>query len=128
MLFPALLFTHIIFIGIWNLSKHNLEKHWYLLAFVLILLLPFIIMPVWHIIKEKYYLDPRTYYQAFFTMAFLFAFYAVFTFITGHTASKYNSVPVPRIFSLHYLYIAIIYGTIGAVPYFIKLKRGRKKR
>lgn len=69
------------------------------------------------LIRQGLWKLPRTWYEGFFGLTVLYAFYALFVFITGHSPSKYNSHSVPRDVGFVYLYWAAVPFIIGCAFY-----------
>jgi hypothetical protein len=85
-------------------------------------LLPFFAVLVWFIswqplIRQSLWKIPRTWYEACFGIGILYTFFALFTFATGYTPSKYNSHPVPRSAGFIFLYWAVVPLIVGSATY-----------
>jgi hypothetical protein len=85
-------------------------------------LLIFFAALVWFIslrplIRQRLWKIPRTWYEACFGIGILYIFFALFTFVTGYTPSKYNSHPVPRSAGFIFLYWAVVPLIVGSATY-----------
>jgi hypothetical protein len=70
------------------------------------------------LIGHRLWKIPRTWYEGCFGIGILYTFFALFTFVTGYTPSKYHSHPVPRSAGFIFLYWAIVPLIIGSAAYF----------
>jgi hypothetical protein len=68
-------------------------------------------------LKDGLWRLPRSWYEAGFSMALLFAFLAAWILVTGYTPTRYNSHPIARIRGFDYLEWAAAPLTIGLVAY-----------
>ncbi len=69
------------------------------------------------LIRQELWKIPRTWFEGCFGISVLYAFFALFVFVTGYTPSKYNPHAVPRSSGVVYLYWAVIPFIIGCACY-----------
>jgi hypothetical protein len=81
------------------------------------------------LIGQRLWKIPRTWYEALFAVGLLYMFFALFTFVTGYTPSKYNSHPVPRGAGFIFLYWSAAPLLVGsAIFVYDRYSRPRKRR
>lgn len=107
-------------------TRHAL--HWWVWPLFLALLLFFTVL-LWFLslrplARQGLWKIPRTWYEACFGIGILFIFFALFTFVTGYTPSKYNSHPVPRSAGLIFLFWGVIPLIIGGAAYVYDKHKG----
>ena len=109
------------FVGLVRKWPTRSASQWWAWPLFLALLL-FLTVLVWFVslrplIRQRLWTVPRTWYEACFGIGVLYTFFALFTFVTGYTPSKYNSHPVPRSAGLIFLYWAIVPLILGSAAY-----------
>ena len=78
-----------------------------LLSFVLITILVWFI-GIRPILKKALWKLYRTWYEGLFGIGAIFMFYTLFVLVSGHTPSKYHSIPIDRSNYVYYLAYAMI--------------------
>jgi len=119
-LFCLLLFAP-FFVGLVRRWATSGASQWWTWPLFLTLLLFFAAL-LWFIslrllIRQRLWIVPRTWYEACFGICMLYTLFALFTFVTGYTPSKYNSHPVPRSAGFIFLYWAIVPLVVGSATY-----------
>jgi hypothetical protein len=110
-----------IFVGLVRRPPTSSAAQWWAWPLFLALLLFFVVL-VWFIsfrplIRQCLWKVPRTWYEACFGIGILYTFFALFTFVTGYTPSKYSSHPVPRSAGFIFLYWAVVPLVVGSATY-----------
>ena len=85
-----------------------------LLFFVLITILIWF-MGIQPILKKRLWKLSRTWYEGLFGMGAIFMFYTLFVLVSGHTPSKYHSIPIDRSEYIYYLVYAMIPIILGFI-------------
>jgi hypothetical protein len=130
-LFLLLLFAP-LFVGLVLRCPTSSPSQWWAWPLCLALLLFFAVF-VWFIslqplIRQSLWKIPRTWYEACFGIGILHTFFALFTFVTGYTPSKYNSHPVPRSAGFIFLYWAVVPLIVGSLTFVYDRYRKPKGR
>ena len=117
-----------LFIGLVRRWPHGASQLWDGLLFLALIIFLGIVwfLSLRPLIRQGLWKFPRTWYEGFFGITFLCAFYALFVFITGHTPSKFSSHSVPRSAGFVYLYWAAGPLIIGCAFYLYE-KYGRHR-
>ncbi len=110
-----------VFLGLVRLWPAGRALHWWTWPLYLALLLFFSVL-VWFLslrplLRQGLWRIPRTWYEACFGVSVVYAFFALFTFVTGYSPSKYHSHPVPRSAGFLFLYWAVIPLILGSAVY-----------
>lgn len=79
------------------------------------------------LIRQHLWKIPRTWYEACLGIGVLYTLFALFTFVTGYSPSKFNSHPVPRSSGFVFLYWAFVPLIVGSVTYVCDKYRQRRK-
>ncbi len=130
-LFFLLLFAP-FFVGLARLWPTSSAPKWWSWPLFLALLLSFAVL-VWFVslrplIRQRLWIIPRTWYEACFGIGILYTFFALFTFVTGYTPSRYNSHPVPRSAGFVFLYWAVVPLIVGSATYVYDRYRTAERR
>jgi hypothetical protein len=109
------------FVGLVRKWPTSNTSQWWAWPLYLALLLFFAVL-VWFLslrplIRQGLWKIPRTWYESCFGIGILYTFFALFTFVTGYTPSKYSSHPVPRSAGIIFLYWAIVPLIVGSANY-----------
>jgi hypothetical protein len=82
------------------------------------------------LVADRLWRLPRTWFEAAFSLAALYAFYALFIFVTGYTPTKYGSHPVPRAAGFIWVYRAFVPFLVGVGAYALERRKpnGRSVR
>jgi hypothetical protein len=77
------------------------------------------------LIAQRLWRLPRSWFEASFAIAGLYALYAAFVFITGYTPSRFDSHPIARVHGFDWLLTAAVALAIGLVAYALDKRKSR---
>jgi hypothetical protein len=102
----------------WPTSSSSQRWAWPLYIVLLLLLTVLAwFLSVRPLIRQRLWIISRTWYEALLGIGSVYIFFALFTFVTGYTPSKYNSHSVPRSAGFLFLYWAVVPLILGSAIY-----------